>query len=233
MKLTKKNQATKKISCEFCEAEFVKETSLVKHICERKRRYQDKNLVANRIAFQTFLQFYQKNISKKPKTYEDFIKSSYYTAFVKLGNYCLSADIINVSRYVDWLLKEKISIDSWTKDSIYTKYIIEYCKTEDPLDAIARSIETTVTLATQDRIQTKDVLRYGNRNKVCYEVTKGKISPWMLYHSQSGLEFIESLDVTQQKIILDYINPEQWAIKFKRQSDLIPQIKDLLRAGGY
>lgn len=233
LKTTKKKTASEKFECEFCNAEFVKETSLVKHICERKRRYQDKNLQGNRIGFQSFLQFYSKNVSKKQKDYQDFIKSAYYIAFVKFGNYCVSANVLNVSRYVDWLLKEKISIDSWTKDSNYTKFIIDYCKIEDPLDAIARSIETTVELAQNDKIVTKDVFRYGNKNKICFEITKGKISPWMLYQSESGIKFIESLDHTQQRMILDYINPEQWAIKFKRSSNIVPEVKELLRAGGY
>jgi hypothetical protein len=39
--------------------------------------------------------------------------------------------------------------------------------------------------------------------------------------------------MTQEKMIIDYINPEQWAIKFKRQSNIIPEVKELLRAGGY
>jgi hypothetical protein len=55
----------------------------------------------------------------------------------------------------------------------------------------------------------------------------------MLYQSDSGIQFIESLDVTQQKMILDYINPEQWAIKFKRSSNIIGQVKELLNAAGY
>jgi hypothetical protein len=55
----------------------------------------------------------------------------------------------------------------------------------------------------------------------------------MLYHSISGLEFIENLDITQQKMILDYINPEQWAIKFKRSNNIINEVKELLRAAGY
>lgn len=233
LKSTSKKTESKKFHCEFCEADFVKETSLVKHLCERKRRYQDKNLQGNRIGFQAYLQFYAKNISKKPKDYTDFIKSAYYIAFVKFGNYCVNANVINVSRYVDWLLKEKISIDAWTKDSNYTKFIIEYCKTEDPLDAIARSIETTVDLAKQDKIMTKDVFRYGNKNKICYEITKGKISPWMVYQSESGIKFIEQLDQTQQKIILEYIHPEQWAIKFKRCETVVPEVKELLKVGGY
>ena len=233
MKNTSKKTANKNFHCEFCEADFVKETSLVKHLCERKRRYQDKNLQGNRIGFQSYLQFYAKNISKKPKDYTDFIKSAYYIAFVKFGNYCVNANVINISRYVDWLLSEKISIDSWTKDSNYTKFIIDYCKIEDPLDAIARSIETTVDLATKDKIMTKDVFRYGNKNRICYEITKGKISPWMLYHSESGIKFVEQLDETQQKAIIQYIQPEQWAIKFTRCGNVVPEIKELLRVGGY
>lgn len=225
--------AETKHQCDFCGREFLRETTIAKHLCEPKRRHNDKDKQGNRIGLNAWIQFYGKHSSKKKKDYMEFIKSAYYSAFVKFGNYCLDAQVFNVPRYVDWLLKNQISIDTWNRDSNYTKFIVDYLKTEDPLDAIARSIETTVKLAEQDKIQTKDVLRYGNRNKICYEITKGKISPWMLYHSISGLEFIESLDVTQQKMILEYINPEQWAIKFNKHKNIILEVKELLRAGGY
>ena len=228
-----KKTAETKHQCDFCGREFLRETTIAKHLCEPKRRYNDKDKQGNRIGLNSWIQFYGKHSSKKKKDYMEFIKSAYYSAFVKFGNYCLDAQVFNVPRYIDWLLKNQISIDTWNRDSNYTKFIIDYLKTEDPLDAIARSIETTVKLAEQDKIQTKDVLRYGNRNKICYEITKGKISPWMLYHSVSGLEFIESLDVTQQKMILEYINPEQWAIKFSKHKNIIKEVKELLHAGGY
>lgn len=228
-----KTKATSDFQCEFCARSFIRENTLIKHICETKRRWQDKDKQGNRIGFQSWIQFYSKNTNKKKKDYMDFAKSAYYTAFVKFGNYCVDANVLNVSRYVNYLLKNQISIDTWNRDSNYTKFVIDYLKAEDPLDAIARSIETTVTLATEDNIQTKDVFRYGNTNKICYEITKGKISPWMLFHSVSGLQFIERLDVTQQKMILDYINPEQWAIKFNKSKTIIKEVKELLHAGGY
>lgn len=227
------NLVMSKFKCEFCEKEFVKENTLLKHVCESKRRWQDKDKRGNQLGFQAWVRFYSKHTSKKKKEYTDFVKSSYYSAFVKFGNYCVDAQVMNVPRYVDYLLKEKISIDLWNRDSSYTKFIIDYCKVEDPLDAIARSIETTVQLARIENIQTKDVLRYGNVNRICFEITKGKISPWMLYQSNSGLSFLEKLDNTQQKMILDYINPEQWALKFHRQKNIIPEVKELLHAGGY
>ena len=206
----------------------------MKHLCENKRRWQDKDQPGNRIGFQAWVEFYKKNTaSKKPRTYVDFTKSAYYIAFVKFGHYCVDIKCINVVRYADWLLKNQIKIDSWCSDTNYTKFLIEYLKTEDPLDAIARSIEATMVISTDSGIETKDCLRYANRNKLAYAVTTGKISPWMLYQSESGVKFLEELDESQQKMIIDYINPEQWAIKFRRNTELVTQAKELLSAAGY
>ena len=234
-KNTKGSSVTKtEFSCEFCNRSFQRETTMMKHLCENKRRWQDKDQPGNRIGFQAWVEFYKKNTaSKKPKTYVDFTKSAYYIAFVKFGHYCVDLKCINVTRYADWLLKNQIKIDSWCSDTNYTKFLIEHLKSEDPLDAIARSIETTMTIAKDSGIETKDCLRYANRNKLAYAVTTGKISPWMLYHSESGVDFLSSLDESQQKMIIDYINPEQWAIKFRRNTELVTQAKELLNAAGY
>ena len=231
----KKTPATKsEFSCEFCGRSFQRETTMEKHLCENKRRWQDKDLPGNRIGFQSWIRFYAKNTAtKKQRTYLDFTKSAYYLAFVKFGHYCVNIKCLNVNRYADWLLKNDIKIDNWCSDVSYTKFIIDYSKTEDPLDAIARSIETTIELARDERVQSKDYLRYGNRNKICYQITAGRISPWMLYHTESGIAMIESMDESQQKMILEYINPEQWAIKFRRDSDIVDQVKELLSAAGY
>jgi hypothetical protein len=207
---------------------------MMKHLCENKRRWQDKDQPGNRIGFQAWVEFYKKNTaSKKLRTYVDFTKSAYYIAFVKFGHYCVDIKCINVVRYADWLLKNQIKIDSWCSDTNYTKFLIEYLKTEDPLDAIARSIEATMTISKDSGIETKDCLRYANRNKLAYAVTTGKISPWMLYQSESGVKFLEELDESQQKMIIDYINPEQWAIKFRRNTEMVTQVKELLNAAGY
>jgi hypothetical protein len=228
-------EATKtQYGCDFCGRSFLRESTIAKHLCEYKQRWLNKDLQGNRIGFQSWLQFYKKNsASKKKRTYEEFIKSAYYVAFVKFGTYCADANVINVGRYVDWLLKNQIRIDVWNTDTNYTKFLIEYLRDEDPLDAIARSIETTISLVDNQGIQSKDCLRYTNKNKICYSITSGKISPWMLYQSESGTKFLDELDQTQVKMVIDYINPEQWAIKFKRNPDKVKEVKELLNAAGY
>jgi len=231
----KETGATKQqYGCDFCGRNFVRESTIASHLCEYKQRWMNKDLQGNRIGFQAWLQFYKKNsTSKKKRTYEEFIKSAYYVAFVKFGTYCTDTNALNVSRYVDWLCKNQIRLDSWYSDKNYTKFLIEYLREEDPLDAIARSIEFTISIVENQGVLSKDCLRYINKNKICHAITIGKISPWLLYQSDSGTKFLDDLDATQVKMIIDYINPEQWAIKFKRNPDKVKEIKDLLNAAGY
>ena len=234
---TKKIEATDKTikyGCDFCNREFLRESTMAKHLCENKQRWMNKDMQGNRIGFQAWLQFYKKNTSsKKNKTYDEFIRSAYYTAFVKFGSHCADINAINISRYVDWLLKNQIRIDTWTTDTNYTKYLIEYLRVEDPLDAIARSVQTTIDLAESEGILSKDYLRYGSPNKICHSITNGKLSPWILYHSDSGVKFLDNLNESQVKMVIDYINPELWKIKFNREPENVKQVKELLNAGGY
>lgn len=232
--MSKTEETKTKFQCEFCKKSFMRERTLMSHMCETKHRWLDKDKVGNRLGFQSFVQFYKKHSSaKNTKTYDEFIRSPYYSAFVKFGSYCADTNVVNVSRFVDWLLAEQISIDNWTSDKVYTKFLIEYLRKEDAFDAIHRSVETTIKLAENENIQPHDLLRYGNTNKICYQVTLGKISPWMLYQSNSGVQFLDTLNPDHAKLIIDYIDPEQWALKFKREPDLVRQIKEVLTLGGY
>lgn len=230
------NSETKtQYKCEFCSSKFARERTLLSHMCETKHRWLHKDHPGNRMGFQSWLQFYAKNsMSKtKNKTYEEFIRSPYYAAFARFGSYCIDVKVINVSRYVDWLLKNNIKLDTWNTDTVYTRFLIEYLRVEDAFDAIHRSVEKCIEMGKNESIQPNDVLRYINPNKICYAISTGKLSPWLLYQSESGVRFLETLNQDHVNIVLDYINPEQWALKFHREPDLARQIKETLKQAGY
>lgn len=235
LKHTKKRGAISEseFKCEFCNRVFKRETSLVKHICETKRRWQEQSLPANRIAFQLWLNYYSKMLSKKPRTYLEFSKSSYYLAFLKFAKYCIESKVVNIPQYSDWLIKNNIGIDRWCTDSIYDTFLVYFLRIENPLDAIARSIETTINLAEQADILPKDYLRYGNPNRIIHNIINGKISPWMLYHCDSGHAFLGKIDAKQQEMISEYINPDLWALKFFKNPEDVKEVKNLLTLGGY
>jgi hypothetical protein len=55
----------------------------------------------------------------------------------------------------------------------------------------------------------------------------------MLYCSDSGTQFLDTMNPEGVKMIIDYINPEQWALKFHREPNIKHQIKDTLKSAGY
>jgi len=236
MKKTEAISDKPKYKCDFCNREFALERTVVNHICEKKQRWQAKDTAGNRIGFYSWLQFFDKTptgIKNKNRTYEDFIKSPYYTAFVKFGSYCTDVNVINPSKYMDWLLHDQIKIDKWASDTMYNKFLCHYLRLEDAFDAIHRTVKYCIEMAEEADILPQDLLRYGNANKICYAITLGKISPWMLYSCDSGIRFLETLNPEHVKMIEDYINPEQWALKFHREKDISDQVKDLLKQAGY
>lgn len=229
-----KKETKPKYTCEFCKKSYARERTLVSHLCEYKDRWLSKDTKVNKLGFQVFLHFYQAYATLKKKySYDDFMRSPYYTAFVKFARYCIDSHVINTTSYVAWLLKNKIKVDSWYKDNNYTLFLYEYVLVEDAMDALRRSVNHTLDLADEMNLQAKDVLRYGNPNRIAYSITSAKISPWLLYHSKSGLEFLDKAEGDILKIIFDYIEPNKWADRFKKYPEDVIAVKKVLDEAGY
>jgi hypothetical protein len=203
-------------------------------MCEPKRRYREQDERGVQLGFQGYLRFYEiTQGSARLKTFDDFIESPYYKAFVKFGRYCVDIRAVNPSRFVDWLLKNNKKIDYWCRDTIYTEYLIEYLRVENVNDALARAIEFSIDWSEQTGNPSEDCLRYGNTNAMVYAVSTGRISPWILYNCESGQKFLSELDATQIAMIWSYIDSEVWMKKF---SDYIADqeyVKEMLQKAGW
>ena len=82
------NELSQTYKCRYCEKEFRKESSLAVHLCEPKRRWQQEKEVGVQLGLKAYLRFYEiTQGSAKLKSYEDFVKSPYYNAFVKWGRH--------------------------------------------------------------------------------------------------------------------------------------------------
>ena len=228
----KKTADTESVNhCEHCRRTFIRSCTLLKHICEPKRRWLDRDQPANRIAFAAWQQFYtQYHPSKKKLDIAEFIASAYYTAFVKFGIYCRDVKVLNPMGYCNYLLKEKVPIDNWAADTSYTAYLVSYLRTEDCLDAVQRSLENMLDVAQAERIQLGDVFNYVSANKLCQYIASGRISPWLMYHSKTGAAFLSKLNSDQTSVIFEYIHPERWQIKFLKNPEDVAKVQDLIRA---
>jgi hypothetical protein len=220
--------------CEYCKKEFVKETSIAAHMCEPKRRHLSRDERGVQLGLHAYLRFYETaGGSSKNKSFDTFVESAYYRAFVKFGRYCVDIRAINPMRFIDWLLKHNKKIDHWCSDRIYTEYLIQYLQIESVADALARTIEYSMDWAEQNSAQPHDWLRYSNANAACYAITVGRISPWAIYNSVSGQEFLARLDASQVAMIWPYIDADVWNRIFQARSEDRAYAQEILTKAGW
>jgi hypothetical protein len=220
--------------CEYCKKEFVRETSIQVHMCEPKRRRHERDDPGPRLGFQAYIRFYESMAgSARNKTHDTFCESSYYRAFVKFGHYCVNTRVINPDRFMAWLLKNNRKIDHWCSDKVYTEYLVDHLKVEAVDDALTRAIEFGIDWAEKNASPAHDCMRYGNTNVLCYAVTAGRISPWVIYNSESGQKFLSELDATQVAMIWPYIDSDAWQKRFQDRPQDQAYAKNILKQAGW
>jgi hypothetical protein len=223
-------------SCKYCKKEFKKESTLSAHLCEPKRRHQQQNETGVQLGFKAYLRFYELTQgSAKLKTYEDFVASPYYMAFVKFGRYLVAIRCINTGSFIDWLLKNNKKIDYWTKEAFYLEWMREYLKKENVKDALERALKEMQDLADEDSKlngEFNNYFRQANANRICQHVANGRISPWIVFNCASGVEFLETLNEEQLSMIIEWIDPDYWQRKFKDYMADTEWTKHILKQAG-
>ncbi len=151
----------------------------------------------------------------KTKTYDDFVKSSYYNAFVKFGRFHHAYQPV-VSREVHRVCIEiKNQTDHWSRDDLYETYLIEALKSEPVEAALQRSIATMMDWATEQNAQWSDYFRLVNTNRAVQHIQQGKISPWLLLGCNAGKRMLKSFNDEQLQMIERFINTSFWPSKLK------------------
>jgi hypothetical protein len=230
------NESKNTYSCRYCEKPFRKETTLLAHLCEAKRRHNQRDETGVQWGLKAYLRFYEYTQgSAKLKSYEDFAKSPYYNAFVKFGRHCVNIRCINFANFTDWLLKNNKKLDNWCSDRLYTEWLPEYLKREATQDALERALKEMAEYAeTRPEIKNgfSDYFRYGNANRIVYHISTGRISPWIVFNCDSGIEFLERLDPGQTEIVLPWIDPDFWQKKFSDYMADVEWVKLILKEAG-
>lgn len=220
--------------CAHCARVFQREHSLEVHMCEPKRRHLERDERGVQLGFWAFLRSFEiMQGSARLKTFDDFAQSPYYRAFVRFGRYCVNTRVINPEKFATWLLQNNKKIDRWCSDQLYTEYLVGHLRAESVDEALARGLEWSITWAEENSAQAHDCLRYGNINTICYAITSGRLSPWCVYNSDSGVEFLSGLRADQVSMIWPYIESDAWQKKFRDFPADVEYAKDMLKKAGW
>jgi len=204
-------------------------------MCETKRRYQQEKEVGVQFGFQAYLRFYEMTQgSAKMKNYEDFVKSPYYSAFVKFGRHMISIRAVNPKMFIEWVLKENKKLDRWCQESVYNEFLTQYIRKEAVQDALERALTEIQDYVdeTEGIAGLKDYFRYGNTNRIISHINNGRVSPWIVFNCESGVEFLDKLNEEQIALIIETIDPTHWQRKFVDYLADTEWVKSILKEAG-
>lgn len=232
--MTKESKQSYK--CKYCGKAFSKESTLTAHACEPKRRHQQQNETGVQLGLRAYLRFYETTQgSSKSKTYDDFASSPYYNAFVKFGRHLVGIRAVSPGHFIDWLLKNNKKLDYWCKDAFYDEWLREYLRRENYQDALERGVKEMQSYA-EDHPELKngftDYFRYGNSNRICYHISTGRISPWVVFSCNTGTDFLASLSEEQMGIVMPWLDPDHWQRRFADYSADQQSCREILAAAG-
>lgn len=230
--LTLKSKTMKPFICQYCGHGYTKESTLMTHVCEQKRRHLAKTEKHVIIGYQAYIRFYQTTQnSKTVKTYEDFSKSPYYNAFVKFGSFVSNVDPLYPQKFIDWVVTSGVKLDHWCRDELYEKYVVYLIHTESAETALERSVTHMQSWADANNAQWNHYFRYVSTNRAVFDIKDGKVSPWLVLLSPTGKEMLSKFRDDQLSAISNIIDPTTWVKKFKSQTFDTQLVKDVIAEG--
>lgn len=219
--------------CEFCGKEFRRESTLLSHACEQKRRHQQEKEIGVQFGYTAYKRFYEIAQNKKvAPSYDEFCKSQYYLAFVKFGRHIKMIRALKPERFIDWVIKNNKKLDKWCTDAIYEEYLHDTLRKENPNDTLQRAFEEMIMWGDESGAEWNHYFIYAPPNKVCQSIIKGCISPWIVYNSKTGQEFLGNLNEEQLGFIFDYIDPDYWTNRFNNYIADTEYMKETLKEAG-
>lgn len=215
-------------TCKYCGAKFAKEKTLTVHMCEQKRRFTQKDERRVQLGYQTFVRFYELcQKSSKPKTYEDFCKSPYYTAFVKFGSFISNVKPLYPHKYIDYVVTSGVKLDHWCREEMYLKYAGDLILREKVETAMERSIKTMMEWGDDQEAPWEDYFRYASLNRVTQHLKDGKVSPWLVLNCKTGKEMLSKFNDEQLEIVYHVMEPQHWAMRFRRSPADVELVKEI------
>ena len=194
--------------CEYCKKSFQRESTLLAHSCEKKRRWQNKDSQDVLVGFASYDLFYRIEMQSKPKEYKDFVDSQYYTAFVKFGAYCLNTKVIDQEQFTRWLIKNKAKLKDWPTDKMYLLFVKDHCKRE----SVERALERFVEHASQTEYF-ETFWESASGYVIADWIEMGKISPWIIITSQRAETAIGAMPGECVARIANCIDADYWSKK--------------------
>lgn len=231
MKSSVSKKSSSDFVCSFCSKGYKGERYLLKHVCKQKKRFFDRDTKPARLAFHAYSKFMLVNYRREP-TYEKFMNSEFYDAFLRFGKYILDVDAISPLEYIDYMLKSTIPVDRWCRDSEYLKYVKSLTMKETPHRALERTVILMQEWAIKHEAQWQNFFREVSSPLAVQWIISGRLSPWVFLNCKSGQSMLSNFTNEQKSLISPSLNTKMWLGKFARFPCEVTDIQSALEDEG-
>jgi len=218
--------------CQYCEKTFSKESIVLRHMCEQRRRFQQKDTPFARFGYEAFIEI-QKHVFGKGKPLEvDFRKSDFYLACLRWGHFVVDIHCLDAKQYLGWLLKMNVGIDQWNQDKIYDCWLASYVFSEHLWDGFERSVKSIAEWGEKSNQPYGDYFRKAGTARILTDVRSGAISGWMVFCSDSGCEWMSNLETGDLELVWDFLDAVRWKLQLSKYPEESVSISEICKNAG-
>ena len=95
-----------------------------------------------------------------------------------------------------------------------------------------RSIKTMMDWGDEKEAPWHDYFKYVSLNRAVMDIKDGKVSPWLILNCKSGKDMVKRLNDEQLQIVFHVMNPQHWALRFKRSIADVELVKEISQKAG-
>jgi hypothetical protein len=220
--------------CDYCKKTFVREQSLMAHMCEPKRRHVEKDLPHVKLALRAYQMWWLSLNPTKliPPPVTQFQKSELYSAFVRVGAWSQEHQVQQFDAWVNWHIKNQTAVDAWCDTPSYLMYLKDLLLTESHEQAVDRSLKTITHWHQATGHAWQDVFRKCSPAQMCGWIQQGRVSAWVLYNAVSAVDFLNRCSPEQLQIIQSHAPMHLWKIRFLRMPTESQAVRHSLQLAG-
>ena len=197
-------------------------------MCEKKRRCLQRDEQHVKLGFSFFNEWHKLAMgSIKSKTYDDFMRSSYYSAFVKFGLYILETRIPAPERYLRWLVTNQVRVDKWNTDAVSNRFLASEVKNETAERALERFVLHAEKWSERTGRHWTEYWTAAQPYVLVNDIKQGKVSPWIFLCHEAAQVRLQSLPEELFADIAATVDFSYWERKLKNEKELANWIDEM------
>ena len=221
-----------KFNCQYCKKTFSKESIVLRHMCEQRRRFQQKDTQFARLGYEAFIEIQKTLFGKVRPLEEEFRHSDFYLACLRWGRFVVAINCLAPKQYLRWLLKMNVTIDQWNQDKIYDCWVVSFMFSEYIWDGVERSIKSITAWGEEAQESYGDYFKKAGTARIMTDVRKGAVSGWIVFCSDSGCEWLSNLENSDLELVWDFLDASRWKVQLTKHPEEAVEISEICKNAG-